>query len=72
MAVSKKRHLAKAVTWRIIASLITILTTYVITGSWRAGLSIGAIDTVIKFAAYYAHERAWYRSKWGIHSAGEK
>ena len=66
MAVSKKRHLAKAVTWRIVASLITVGATLVVTGSWKAGLSIGAVDALVKFAAYYYHERLWYKSRWGI------
>tara|TARA_Y100001970_G_C14195423_1_gene837799 strand:- start:117 stop:347 length:231 start_codon:yes stop_codon:yes gene_type:complete len=66
MAVSRKRHLAKAVTWRIVASLITVGATLVVTGSWKAGLSIGLVDALVKFAAYYYHERLWYKSRWGI------
>jgi len=65
--VSKKRHLAKAVTWRIIASITTALI------AWTFGLppkAVGAVfvaDLIIKFVLYYAHERAWYRySKFGV------
>jgi len=64
--VSKKRHLAKAVTWRGAATTITIITTFCVTGDWRAGLSVGLADTIIKLWAYYFHERLWYRSKWGV------
>ncbi len=64
--VTRKRHLAKALTWRFVATFITVITTYVVTGSLRDGLSVGLLDTVIKFAAYYSHERLWYRSKWGV------
>lgn len=59
--VEKKRHLAKAVTWRIIASLTTALI------AWAFGLppkAIGGVflaDLVIKFILYYWHERLWYK-----------
>ena len=65
--VSHKRHLAKAITWRIIASLTTALI------AWAFGLppkAIGGIfvaDLIIKFLLYYAHERAWYKYiKYGV------
>jgi len=64
--VTKKRHLAKALTWRFVATFITVTTAWVVTGSWRAGLSVGLADTAVKFAAYYYHERLWYRNKWGV------
>jgi len=59
--VTKKRHLAKAVTWRIIASITTALI------AWTFGLppkAVGAVflaDLIIKFVLYYAHERLWYK-----------
>ena len=58
--VSARRHLAKAVTWRIIASTVTALI------AWWFGLPAKAVglvfaaDLVIKFVLYYAHERVWY------------
>ena len=65
--VEAKRHLAKAVTWRIIASITTAII------AWVFGLppkAIGAVfmaDLVIKFALYYAHERMWYKHiKYGV------
>jgi len=66
MAVQKKRHLAKAFTWRIVAFIITIFLAYIFTGSIKTGLSIGLIDFIIKFFGYYLHERLWYKTKWGI------
>ena len=66
--VSAKRHLAKAVTWRIIASITTAII------AWFFGLrpkAIGAVfvaDLIIKFVMYYAHERVWYKHiKYGVH-----
>lgn len=65
--VEAKRHLAKAVTWRIIASITTALI------AWFFGLppkAVGAVfvvDLILKFVMYYAHERVWYKHiKYGI------
>jgi adenylylsulfate kinase len=33
--------------------------------------SIGLADTVIKLAAYYLHERAWLRIRFGRRGPGE-
>lgn len=56
---SVKRSLVKAVTWRIVATFITALLVLIITGSVEFAASIGIVDTIIKFFAYFAHERAW-------------
>lgn len=65
--ITKSRHLAKAVTWRIIASIATAMI------AWTFGLSpkvIGAIfvvDLIVKFVLYYIHERVWYKHiKFGV------
>mgnify|MGYP003146992151 CR=1 FL=1 len=58
---SKKRHLAKTITWRIIASTDTLLIGWLLTGSWKIGTSIASIEVVTKILLYYFHERAWYK-----------
>lgn len=58
--VEKKRHLAKAVTWRIFASITTAIIALVF-GLPMA--SIGLVffaDLIIKFVMYYFHERLWH------------
>ena len=57
----KKRHLLKTVSWRIIASLITFLVALLITGELHLAMGIGAIEVVLKMAAYYGHERFWFK-----------
>jgi uncharacterized membrane protein len=64
--VSKKRHILKALTWRLIASVTTFLIGWIATGDIRSGLSIGVFDFSIKLVLYYIHERVWYKSKYGI------
>ena len=72
MSVKPRRHLAKAITWRIIASLTTFIIGWTVTGSLDFGMAIGAADVVIKIVLYYLHERAWYHSKFGIVEDGHK
>lgn len=69
--ISKKRHLLKATTWRIIASTTTALI------AWAFGLPPKAVgfvfiaDMIIKFVLYYAHERVWYTSiRYGVKKDG--
>ena len=42
-----------------------MILSWIITGSFNAGLQIGFADVAIKMILYYLHERAWYRSSIG-------
>lgn len=64
--VSRKRHIAKTITWRITATTTTIIITWMVTGEIEAGLVVGGFEVVAKMFLYYAHERAWYQTKFGI------
>ena len=67
--VSRKRHILKTVSWRIIGTLDTIILSGIITGSWKFGLAIGGVEVVTKMILYYLHERAWYKfSNFGVKS----
>jgi len=59
--VSAKRHLAKAITWRIIASITTAIIAYMFGLPPKAVGAVFITDLVIKFVLYYAHERVWYK-----------
>lgn len=58
---SRKRHIAKAITWRLVATLDTILLSWIITGSPLIGLKIGLAEVVTKMGLYYLHERIWFK-----------
>ena len=62
---SRTRSLLKAISWRITATLTTIIIAYVITGQIDAALAIGSIEFFLKFVSYYVHERAWLKIKIG-------
>ena len=56
---SRIRALAKALTWRITATLTTAIIAFLVTGELGFAMMIGGIEFVIKFFIYYAHMRAW-------------
>jgi len=65
--VSKKRHILKTISWRIIGTIDTMLLSGFITGSWEMGLAIGGVEVITKMVLYYFHERDWYKfSKFGL------
>jgi len=59
--VSKKKHILKTFTWRIISTLTTIFIAFFITGEPLIGLAIGGFEFFVKMPIYYLHERAWFR-----------
>jgi uncharacterized membrane protein len=63
--VSKKRSLAKSLTWRVIAIVSTLLIGYAMTGSWAFALSLTLVSNGINFVLYYLHERVWLQVSWG-------
>jgi len=65
--VSRKRHAAKAISWRVLGTLDTMAIGWFVTGDPLIGVSIGAIEVFTKLFLYYGHERAWYKfSKFGV------
>ena len=64
--VQRRRHFAKAVTYRVFGSVGTAAIAFAATGDLRLGASIGVLDSLAKVALYYIHERAWYRVRWGL------
>ena len=65
--VSYKRHILKTISWRILGTIDTIILSWVITGSWKLGLSIGGVEVITKMVLYFLHERAWYKfSNYGV------
>lgn len=65
--VSRKRHILKTITWRIIGTLDTMILSWIITGNWKWGVAIGGVELITKMVLYYFHERAWYKfTKYGV------
>ncbi len=62
---SHSRTIAKALSWRFIATLITFTVAWIVTRELTFAAEIGLADTIIKLGAYYFHERLWIRIKFG-------
>lgn len=64
--VSRKRHILKTITWRIVGTIDTILLGWIISGDPTIGLSVGGAELATKMFLYYLHERVWYKIDFGI------
>ena len=63
---SRKRHIAKTITWRFIGTLDTMVIAWIISGNPLTGLKIGFAEVLTKMLIYYFHERVWYKSNYGL------
>ncbi|WNH08620.1 DUF2061 domain-containing protein [Thalassobellus suaedae] len=63
---SKKRHVFKTITWRVIGTMDTMLLAWVISGNPLTGFSIGFAEVITKLILYYVHERTWYKIDFGL------
>lgn len=59
--VQRRRHIAKAISWRILGTIDTMIIAGLISGSWKIGVSVGGVEVITKIALYYFHERLWYK-----------
>ena len=69
---TRKRSLLKTISWRIVGTLDTMIISWIITGSFKWGVAIGSVEVVTKMVLYYLHERAWYKSSYGIDKTKRK
>ncbi len=69
-AVSQKRHIAKTITWRVIASTTTFILAWFFfqddPNVAEKATSVAIAETVLKMLLYYFHERVWYRFNFGV------
>lgn len=59
------RSIAKAVSWRILATLVTTSLVWAFTHQLALAASIGGLEAIAKILLFYAHERAWGRIQHG-------
>lgn len=63
------KSIAKAITWRLIASTTTFLLTLYIFGddpyAAQKATGVASAEAVIKMILYFFHERAWNTVRWG-------
>jgi adenylylsulfate kinase len=62
---TNKRSLVKGFSWRLVATTTTIIIVYLFFGRLDLAIAAGALEWVAKIALFWAHERAWFKIKWG-------
>ena len=60
------RNGAKAVTWRMIGFVDTVVLSLFFTGSATLAVSIGGLEVLTKISLYVFHERLWQRLRFGL------
>ena len=60
------RSFIKMSTWRVLASLDTMLLAWLFTGNLATAISIGSFEVLTKLVLYFIHERVWLRIKIGL------
>jgi uncharacterized membrane protein len=61
MKIHYKRHIAKAITYRVVGTLTTFTISYIFTGSIALSSAIGIVELIVKPVNYFIHERVWYK-----------
>lgn len=70
---TRSRSLFKAITWRIIASIVTTLIAFYFGVPAKAIGLVFFADLIIKFLLYFIHERIWISYiKFGIEKKDDK
>ena len=62
---TRKRSVAKSISWRIFAGVITAGVVLAMTGKGDFAAKIGVIDTTVKLVIYFLHERVWNKINYG-------
>jgi adenylylsulfate kinase len=62
---TNRRSIVKGVSWRVVATTTTIIIVYVFFGRLDLAIAAGLLETVAKVGLYWAHERAWFKIRWG-------
>jgi len=62
---TNKRSIVKGISWRVVATSTTIAIVYFFFDRLDLAIAAGMIETVLKVGLYWAHERAWFKVRWG-------
>ena len=53
------KSLLKAISWRVLGTLDTMIISYIVTGKISLAFTIGSVEVFTKTILYYFHERIW-------------
>jgi len=66
MSESRRRSVAKSLSWRTVATLTTMLIVLLFTGEIELAVAIGGVEVMAKLVIFYLHERLWQKAGWGL------
>lgn len=73
MIVERKRHIAKAISYRLLSSFLGFFVVWLSSGSVKVGATFTFAELVYKPLVYYIHERYYYKFvKFGLKKNAEK
>ncbi len=56
---SRKKSIAKTLTWRVIAIFITMIAVYIYNKNIKESVVVSLMANSVKMVLYYLHERVW-------------
>lgn len=59
------RTIAKGLSWRIFATMTTVVIVYIFFGRLDLAIAAGILETIFKVLLYYVHDKVWQRIRWG-------
>jgi len=59
------RSIAKGISWRFVATGTTIIIVYTFFGRLDLAIAAGLLETILKIALYWGHEKIWQKIRWG-------
>ena len=59
------RSIVKGISWRFVATGTTIIIVYTFFGRLDLAIAAGLLETVVKVALYWAHEKIWQKIRFG-------
>jgi uncharacterized membrane protein len=66
MEISRKRHILKTISYRIVSTSFGFIFMYYFTGDIQISGAFSLVEILWKPIQYYIHERLWYRIKFGV------
>ena len=59
------RSVVKGLSWRVFATIVTMVVVWVYTGKLSDAALVGFTDSFVKIILYWGHERVWQHITWG-------
>ncbi|MFH1996702.1 MAG: DUF2061 domain-containing protein [Candidatus Omnitrophota bacterium] len=62
---ARTRSLLKTLSWRVLATIATIMIVFIFTKKLVLSLGVGVVELISKLILYYFHERMWVKVPYG-------